>query len=97
MAIFEDDPEIKSANFQQGESPFNAGPVPVNSSCMNAGGWAFEGSGSGTLTIDFTDGTSYEYYNVSPLVFANLLRSNSKGGFFNRRIRNAGYGFSRVG
>jgi KTSC domain-containing protein len=48
------------------------------------------------LTIEFGDESMYEYYGVHPFVWANLQRSTSKGEFFNRRIRNAGYSFSRL-
>jgi hypothetical protein len=67
---------------------------PIDSSCVEAAGWTFESSGVGDLHIDFTDGTSYTYHNVSPLVYANLLRALSKGWFFNRYIRN-NYDFTR--
>ena len=50
----------------------------------------------GTLTIRFTDGTLYEYYNVPPLVYANLNRGSiSLGRFFNYNIRGQ-YSFSRL-
>lgn len=68
---------------------------PLDSSCVESAGWEFEAQGTGTLHIDFTDGTSYEYSGVSPLVYANLLRVSSKGWFFNRYIRNS-YSFERV-
>ena len=69
--------------------------TPIDSSCVESAGWEFEGQGTGTLHIDFTDGTSYEYSNVSPLVYANLIRAVSKGWYFNKYIRNS-FSFSRV-
>jgi hypothetical protein len=68
---------------------------PVDSSCVESAGWEFQGSGSGDLHIDFTDGTSYVYHEVSPLVYSNLIRATSKGWFFNRYIRNS-YSFERM-
>ena len=61
---------------------------PMDSSCVEAASWTFEDSGTGDLMINFTDGTSYTYHRVSPLVYANLQRHVSKGWFFNRYIRN---------
>lgn len=49
----------------------------------------------GTLTIKFTDGTSYAYSGVHPFVWANLQRSTSKGWFFNRYIRKQ-FSFERL-
>lgn len=69
---------------------------PVDSSCVEAASWEFQGSGTGDLQINFTDGTSYVYHSVSALVYANLLRATSKGYFFNRNIRN-NYSFTREG
>ena len=50
---------------------------------------------AGTLTIRFTDGTLYEYYNVPTLIWANLNREISLGRYFNYNIRNQ-YSFSRL-
>ena len=50
---------------------------------------------AGTLTIRFTDGTMYEYYNVPTLVWANLNRGISLGRYFNYNIRGP-YSFSRL-
>ena len=65
------------------------------SECVRSTKWDFESEGIGDLTISFTDGTQYVYHNVSPLVFYNLLRANSPGGFFNRYIRDK-YAYERV-
>jgi KTSC domain len=51
----------------------------------------------GTLTIQFQQYGTYEFYRVHPFVYYNLLRATSKGYFFNRNIRSKGYQFSRVG
>lgn len=66
---------------------------PMDSSCVRSAGWEFEQAGVGALTINFTDGTSYIYHNVSPLVYANLGRATSKGYYFNKYIRNS-YSFT---
>ncbi len=78
--------DITSFDFQP-DAPFGS-EEPVDSSCMESAMWE-----TGSLTINFNDGTSYTYSGVSPLVYANLLRSVSKGWFFNKYIRNS-YPFS---
>lgn len=42
---------------------------------------------SGNLAIKFQDGTTYTYFDVHPFVYGNLIRSTSKGYFFNHNIR----------
>ena len=54
-----------------------------DSDCIASAGYE-----KGTLEIEFTDGSIYTYYGVSPLVWANFLRVTSKGWFFNKYIRN---------
>ena len=48
-----------------------------------------------TLTVDFTDGTAYEYYNVEPGTFIALAQSSSVGRYFNYNIRD-NYAFSEL-
>jgi hypothetical protein len=43
---------------------------------------------SETLTVRFTDGTVYAYWNVPAEEYANLLYASSAGGYFNANIRN---------
>ena len=50
----------------------------------------------GDLTIQFTDGTTYVYHNVHVFVWSNLQRCTSKGWYFNRYIRNAGYSYEQL-
>lgn len=40
-----------------------------------------------TLTIEFTDGRSYDYMNVPGAVFREFQASGSAGQFFNRQIK----------
>lgn len=47
------------------------------------------------LYIDFVGGHTYTYHDVPPETHAALLRANSKGGYFNREIRNA-YAYTRL-
>lgn len=50
---------------------------------------------NGTLTIQFQDGSVYEYYNVHIFVWYNLSRVTSKGWFFNKNIR-SNYQFTKL-
>lgn len=40
-----------------------------------------------TLTVEFTSGKSYAYTNVNAAMWAEMLAAESKGKFFNSRIR----------
>lgn len=44
-------------------------------------------SADAALDIDFTSGARYRYFAVPAQVFHEFLAADSKGGFFNRRIR----------
>jgi hypothetical protein len=39
------------------------------------------------LTLEFRDGTVYQYTDVPLQIFQDLLQADSKGAYFNRRIR----------
>jgi hypothetical protein len=39
------------------------------------------------LDIEFVSGRRYSYHDVPPLLVEAMRRAASKGGFFNRRIR----------
>jgi KTSC domain len=39
------------------------------------------------LTIAFCDGSAYQYSAVSVQIYEDLLRADSKGAYFNRKIR----------
>lgn len=49
-----------------------------------------------TLEIEFTNGSIYQYFNVSSGLYEQLMAAPSKGQFLNSYIRNA-YPYSRVG
>jgi hypothetical protein len=42
---------------------------------------------AGTLELEFVDGDVYRYFLVPSSVFLELMRAESKGAFFNDRIR----------
>lgn len=39
------------------------------------------------LTITFTSGGTYTYYDVPPAIYTALLASNSKGRYYNKFIK----------
>lgn len=51
---------------------------------------------SETLEVMFTNGSVYQYYNVSQNLFDQIMQAPSKGQFLNTYIKNA-YPYSRVG
>ena len=56
--------------------------IPVDSSAIRAVG--YDGS---TLTVEFHSGRIYGHPNVPYSVFENLMRSSSKGAYYNQHIR----------
>lgn len=49
----------------------------------------------GRLDVEFVTGRRYRYADVPPSVAQGMARATSKGGFFNRRIRDR-YAFERL-
>lgn len=47
------------------------------------------------LEIEFQDGRSYQYFGVPERVYRNLMAAESRGRYFNERIRDA-YIFGRI-
>jgi hypothetical protein len=47
------------------------------------------GHEDGVLEVEFRNGGVYRYHGVPKAVFARLLAAESKGRFFNRRVRDA--------
>jgi hypothetical protein len=47
------------------------------------------------LEIEFQSGAIYQYLDVPPAIYTELLEAESKGHYFNSEIRDA-YGFVRV-
>jgi hypothetical protein len=66
---------------------------PVESTSLSA--VAFN-SATQTLEVEFQGDRVYHYYGVPWAVFADLQQADSKGRFFNSRIRNH-YPYVRVG
>lgn len=77
-----------------GGSEGTRGYQPVSSSTLLAA-IAYERS-TLTLGIRFRQGSEYLYFPVPESVYVELRSADSKGRYFNARIRNAGYTFQRV-
>ena len=58
--------------------------IPVNSSAISSIAYADEG---GILEAVFRSGDVYRFSAVPAAVWTDLMRAESKGAFFNRRIR----------
>ncbi|MCO7471707.1 MULTISPECIES: KTSC domain-containing protein [Stenotrophomonas] len=51
---------------------------------------------SQTLEVEFTGGAIYQYYNVTQMIFDQLMQASSKGQFLAYQIKNS-HPYSRVG
>lgn len=47
------------------------------------------------LELQFRNGAVYQYFGVPPRIYSDLLRADSKGGYFNRNIRGK-YPYQRI-
>jgi hypothetical protein len=56
---------------------------PVNSSMIAAAGYDAKNS---ILIVLFNTGKAYEYYEVPPQEFQDLMKAESKGRFMNSRV-----------
>ncbi len=65
-------------------TPTQAGPVAVNSSLLAS--VSYEAIKS-VLQLQFCDGAVYCYFAVPAVIYDSLLAAESKGAYFNRKIR----------
>ena len=65
----------------------------VNSSVLRSVGYD---TANRTLEVEFHDGTVYQYYGVSAIVYRDLLAASSMGQYFAFFIKTT-YRFERVG
>lgn len=63
----------------------------VTSSAISSVGYD---EGSSILEVEFQSGAVYDYLDVPPKVYRDLLKADSKGRFVSRRIRDR-YSFVR--
>jgi len=66
---------------------------PVDSSAIYNVGYE---STLRVLTIDFQDGSAYQYYNVGPDIAQNLVNAASVGRYFNFVVRPGFYPYVRL-
>ena len=57
---------------------------PVSSSAISSVGYDRKAK---TLELEFSSGGVYDYYEVPPKVYAELMSAESKGRFISERIR----------
>lgn len=67
--------------------------IPVSSSNLASAGYD---SSSSTLEIEFLNGGIYQYFGVPEYVYNELLNADSKGQYFDRNVKKAGYPYSKV-
>lgn len=67
--------------------------VPVTSTNLQSVGYD---DSSHILTIEFRNGSVYEYEDVPPEVHAELMNADSHGKYFQRHIRSAGFAAQRI-
>jgi hypothetical protein len=58
--------------------------IPVDSSNVAAIGYD---PATATLEVEFKDGSVYEYFDVSEIIYESFLASDSKGRFLHQQIR----------
>jgi hypothetical protein len=66
---------------------------PLNFTALLAAGYDTE---SQTLQITFHNGSTYQFFKVDINILLGLYQAKSKGGYFNERIRGAGYNYKRI-
>ncbi|HBB38225.1 MAG: hypothetical protein UV82_C0014G0031 [Candidatus Magasanikbacteria bacterium GW2011_GWD2_43_18] len=49
-----------------------------------------------TLEVEFTDGSVYEYKNVSQFIYDELMNASSHGSYFNREISKS-FPYEKIG
>lgn len=67
--------------------------TPVQSSNLAAIGYD---SATETLEVEFLNGSTYEYRNVSQSVYDGLMSASSYGSYFNHEIKNT-YPCEKIG
>lgn len=67
--------------------------TPVTSSSLAAVGYD---TSTGTLEIEFHDGSVYHYFDVPTYVYSGLMSMGSHGYYFQTFIKNGGYRYQRI-
>ena len=66
---------------------------PVSSSNLSSVGYD---AGSGTLEIEFLNGSIYEYHNVPHSVYSGLMAASSHGEYLDAHVKKAGYRYRKI-
>jgi hypothetical protein len=66
--------------------------IPVSSSNVDSVGYDED---SGTLEVEFKNGTVYQYFDVPSKIYENLMSASSIGGFLASSIKGS-FRFSKV-
>ena len=48
------------------------------------------------LEVEFINDSVYRYLNVPEVMYLGLMKASSKGAFFNKKIRDAGFDFKKI-
>ena len=67
--------------------------TPVQSSNLASIGYEPDTS---TLEIEFVTGSIYQYFGVPQAVYEELMNASSKGSYFYRQVREAGYSYVKI-
>ena len=67
--------------------------IPVSSKAMRSVGYD---ESQKVLTVEFPNGSVYEYQGVPAEIHSGLMRAQSHGQYFQRHVRNAGYTTNRI-
>lgn len=67
--------------------------VAVESTNLSSVGYDEDSS---ILEVEFNDGSVYQYYSVPYYVFNELLTASSKGKYFHKNVKEAGYQYQRI-
>jgi hypothetical protein len=66
----------------------------VSSTAINS--IAFEPT-TRVMTVNFVDGTEYQYFNVDQAIYDHMVGAGSVGKYFNRVVRKGFYPYVRMG
>jgi hypothetical protein len=67
---------------------------PVSSTSLSAVGYD---EAKRILEVEFQRGTVYQYFEVPPQVYQELMAAESHGAYFANNVKKAGYSFQPVG
>lgn len=93
MPIYGSDWDGPGAPNEQVEPTAPLEMYPVDSSHISEIGYD---ENAQTLFVRFINGSLYEYYNIPPDIYDNLLYATSKGSYLYQHVKAPGYDYARV-